>query len=696
MQPAGVKVSLPASVNVYVQPTVDLRLPHKNPLVGEEGHLFDMRDDVLRVIDGPRFGHVLLIGSSGCGKTTTAFLVARERYCVFLECLPSAAPDCIQPFHISSDALKKPRGVEQFPTIERRMWRELLARCTLLAILHRRHKITPYQWLLLSISDNEVYREMLRKMRAVFDGVASVDFYASVMEAVARELGYKPSVIIDEAHLLVEDDRSIVIKDAKGASDKVDTFGATVMVLSQKGVYFASCMWIGTQVGLEQSARLTSAVFKTDGNVPLYAFCSFPYITTERFAELAVLVLGKEFVFAAYLLYGRARTLATLIRERVMRPNVTAEKVVNETRKQSHLVREIARVLNGEFGTDNLLDLWMAAINYDENGETFSPERFGGTLPFTQKFSSAMDVFGDFKTGGQLTQPSTGFDLDAPRLRLAFVHVVDEPALVDAISDYFILKGGDSPYHRLYERAVDSCVNFKGEPSIRGMLLDVAVLCKVVSLGRGTKLSSWLPLQNARFDSVREATFGVTQIVSGKGVLYRWLEAVLYRPEEEFVPGVAAKNVCVRPEILAGADGAFAAFVGKSIVIVTIACAWYSDRLPKKKWEDQAKRSSDLRQQFKFKNAAKVDEETAEKKAKRGIARKKAKNTENARNLEMVELLDKASPRTLRILFELPSRKGKNLPKDYLEGDALVVDVRNAETILGGAIKRNCDSELVD
>ncbi len=159
-------------------------------------------------------------------------------------------------------------------------------------------------------------------------------------------------------------------------------------------------------------------------------------------------------------------------------------------------------------------------------------------------------------------------------------------------------------------------------------------------------------------------------------MFYRLLEAVLTGPDEDFWQGVAARNVCVRPEILAGADGAFAAFVGNSVVIITLASAWYTDGVIKDKWEDQANRSSDLLKQF---TGAK---KPTKPKTKPQIGSKNP-------NAMVVSLLKATCPLTLRVLVELPKRQGKLAP-DNVEGGAVVVDVRNVETVLCCEVKQSC------
>ena len=664
VQPEGVSQPLPKTVNVNMQPTVDLRLPHDgNPLVGQNGPLHDMRDDVLTVIDRDQFGHVLLIGSSGCGKTTTSFMVAKERFCVYVECRANGT--AAHPFHIDSTKLKHPRGAPQYDAIKRRLTRELLARCSLLGILHKLTDggLTPFQWHLLSISDNRRYAEALASLRSVFDGRVDSDLVGRILRAVADQVGQKPTLIVDEVHLLVETQRTVVVNLAK-PEDKVDTFGASVCAITTEfGAALASCVWIGTQVSLEQSARLASAVFKSDGQTPVYAFCSFPYVEQGRFAELAEQILGEEYVPASWLMYGRPRGLAELINTR-LRSSISPGQIIANVCRRSRIGAEIRRVLAGDFGLTDLLDLWLASIQWDVNhdvdrdGERFVPQRWGGTLAFTSQFARTQSWEQPMRTGGSLVQIEQ-------RSQLAFEHILDEPVLVDAIMSYLGSLGGETPHQQLFRHAATKCCNFQGEPSIRGQLLDVAVLCKVVSLSADTTLSTWLPLSNAAFADVRDATFSVQRIVSGKGVLNRWVRAVLEAPNDDFIPGVVARNVCVRPETAAGADGAFVAFVQGRPVFVTVACAWYSDGVKSEKWKDQVQRSSVLFNQFTKKDGS-------------GEA---AQHFERNRT-ELRGALDAHEHRTLRVLFELPSRKGQQ-PANNVEGDALVVDNRNVSKVLG-------------
>ena len=642
-----VQVPLPKTVNALLQPSLDLRLPHDgNPLIGDSGPLHDMRDDVLRVIDSPAFAHVVLIGSSGCGKTTTSFMVAKERFCIYLECWEQLRDGSASrlSFHMNRNKMV---DETELGAIRRRFKREVLARCALLAILHKTRSITPYQWLLLSLSDSWHFNDMLKAVRKTVK-TRKMDF-DHVFRAVTSQLERPPSLIVDEANLLVGERKVQFNSD-----DKVDAFGASVKAVSSLSSHLASCIWIGTKVRLEQSARVTSAVAKTDGRIETFAFCSFPYISAEEFSIRITSILGSDFAWAAGLLYGRARPLATLVQRRVASALQDVQSVIAEVCSSTRVVDEIQSVMNPNagFGDSDLLDLWAAAICYDPDGNCFCPERYGGTLAFTDGFAFGLN--GGYKTGGRI---ETGV---SSRPQLAFKHIVDEPILVDGIISYFLQKGGDSPHDRLYHRAADKCVNFGGEPSIRGQLLDVAVLCKAVSSQGDARLDAWLPLAIQSFDDVRDATFNVSRIVSGKGVLQRWLDMVLTKPDDEFFPGLAARNVCVRPETMAGADGAFAAFRDGTCVIVTIACAWYSEGVPKKKWQDQADRSSRLERQFLQKEKGQKD---------------------TSKNEAVKELLNQHNPLTLRVLFELPTRQGSPAGGHVQDG-ALVVDKRNVHQVL--------------
>jgi hypothetical protein len=670
VMPPGAKVPLPKSVNVEVFQRVDLRLPHENPLLGTEGPLFDMRDDVTRVIDMENFAHVLLIGSSGCGKTTTAFMVAKERYCIFLECWERGGSSGLQMYHLQAEDLRSERaGEDRVATVKRRMTRQVLARCALLAILHKMKKITtPYEWLLLSISGNKEFADMLDSLLAVFDG--TVADRGKILRAVSKQIGQKPCLIVDEAHLLVETTRDIVVNKKK-SEDKVDTFGAVACSITN---FFrnelAACVWIGTQVRMEESAALVSAVYKVESPCEIFAFCSFPWVTRELFLEMAEMILHGNHLAASLVLSGRPRALATWIHERIKDPKKDAGEAVKSIVRRSRLVEEIKSVREQGFGNSDLCDLWIAGISFDQDGDCFCPKRYGGTLAFTSGFAKEFDLknLHGFNTGGELEFKQ--------RKCVAFAHRLDEPGLIEAIVEFF----GPNAFERLRGHAIIECINYEEQPSIRGQLLDVAVLCKVVSLPPNMRLSEWLPLTEASFKGVKGAEVNVTRIVSGGGVLYRWLEAVLSRPDDDFVPGVAARNVCVRPEHVAGADGVFAAFDAKGAVLVTVACAWYAKVVPTGKWEDQAFRSSDLRKQFLTKAEAASE---APKKKKKGEAVN--------RNAQIVELLDKKKPRFLRVLFELPKRqakrKGQKVPES-VDGNVLVVNQDNVEKVLGSEIAR--------
>lgn len=357
-------------------------------------------------------------------------------------------------------------------------------------------------------------------------------------------------------------------------------------------------------------------------------------------------------------------------------------QVVRLAVKGIRLVEEIKRVVDNKgFGTTDLLSLWMASICYDDarKEERFCPERVGGTLTFTLGFKN----FGkqEYKTGGDV--------LEGGADKLSFEHVLDEPFLVPAIVEYLGAETSRDPHVMLFEHAVKSCVNFSTEPSIRGSLLDVAVLVKTVC-SRRCALSPWLPLDDRFAKNVTEAVIDVKRIVSGKGMLRRWLEAVLQKPDEDFIPGFPARHVCVRPETRAGADGVFAAFCGETVVLVTMACAWYgSEGVPLQKWKDQAERSSMLSKQFlpKKKETATASKEM--KKGDKGVSSaKKTKTSGSEENGQIQALLGKHRQKLayVRVLFELPCRTGA-LPADNKEGaDAIVVDHRNVKGVLGDDI----------
>jgi flagellar biosynthesis GTPase FlhF len=84
----GEEFVFPASVdkNLSSECVFDMRQPESNPLLSEVSPLHEMRDDVVKVLEkGDVISFVVLLGSSGVGKTTAAFLVAKQRWSIFVE-----------------------------------------------------------------------------------------------------------------------------------------------------------------------------------------------------------------------------------------------------------------------------------------------------------------------------------------------------------------------------------------------------------------------------------------------------------------------------------------------------------------------------------------------------------------------------------------------------------------------------------
>ena len=129
----------------------DLRLPHSNPLLDGEGPLYQMRDDVVRLIDKETcISFPSLIGSSGVGKTTAAFLVAQQRWSIYIEATSSHVL-VGEGYKMRAPSL---RGLQaDFEDISCRCRREVLARALILAELKRRFPaLTPYEALLFQLS----------------------------------------------------------------------------------------------------------------------------------------------------------------------------------------------------------------------------------------------------------------------------------------------------------------------------------------------------------------------------------------------------------------------------------------------------------------------------------------------------------------------------------------------------------------
>lgn len=271
--------------------SIDLRLPHNNPLLSEFGPLHAMRDDVLRIFAENHFvAFPVLLGSSGVGKTTVAFMVCEYQWCVFMEAAGSLSSDGIgYELHVDTLLWSKANGVAaDLVDISRRTWREILARTLVLVALKCKFEdITPYEGLLFQLSP-EMQEPYNRVIEELGTGYSIADMLKLLRECnrFLTGSGASIAIIIDEAHLL-NDNPHLQFNDSK-----INTYQAVLIALSQ--MPFAGVLSAGTQVCLGQVAKLASAVAKIQVSSKAFVFDKFPvlegYESTSVFSVRASLL----------------------------------------------------------------------------------------------------------------------------------------------------------------------------------------------------------------------------------------------------------------------------------------------------------------------------------------------------------------------------------------------------------------------
>ncbi len=329
----------------------------------------------------------MLIGSSGCGKTSTAFLVARERFVLYLEVFSGKVG--AEGYQIVNDNvfITLKNGNPSFGDVERRLNREVMLRAVLLAIVFQRELsvgrvLTPYQWHLFMMSPKSgVLLDRLRKSQ-LQNGLDEI-YLRWMLSSVEKLIKCKLVVVVDAAQQLVSGRQFLYQPSSTVETTPIDSFQAAVMALTSLSTSLAACVFCGTQMSLERSLRISSAVGKLEGEIPVYVFGKFPFLDgLDCKAEFSVgqslsscLKLDRvglspvdwAGIFAR--LQGRPRFTASLITMLVNMRMVQGqlEAVLDEHRVfvLDGLVKEIE---SSKWSQDDILRLWHCYLTCGSKG----------------------------------------------------------------------------------------------------------------------------------------------------------------------------------------------------------------------------------------------------------------------------------------------------------------------------------------
>ena len=693
---------LPASVNRNVHPYVDLRLPHSNPLLEDKTNpIRIMSSNIVDVFKTDDCKSILLLGSSGCGKSSAAFCVASEVFSIYLE-VSDSSQQYNQGYNILRDVIfaDSNKGLRvTFADLCRRLYRMISARLLLLLSASKKEsscgrKLTPYQWLLYSLSDMfqidlDAYMKQLAKLNV------SSGFIERLLHDCKQNLGSRVLIMFDEAHLFFVED--VFFKfDAMA----VDSFQAVVLAVDQISVkYLHGTMYFGTQITLAQSVRLASAVGKCEKHKKLLVFGSYPYLrafdnledpSVEKSLKLclssSILKNDNEFIKLCAILSGRPRITSNFILQLIetlisIRDSAHYAHAIENPIKTvldkmryfviNQFLEEVKRLQSNDdtrLDQSHLLTL-LVRITCPWSLSDSSKIITTGTLLCTKRIVMSDEQFiVKFSTGGELRP----YNKENP-IKVRFIYSYEEPLLGRALERYLMAENDSSILKkRKYVKSwYDNCLETlsSGDNTSRGNHLDLLMLYRAIDCCKGEPyfLTDYLGLTNlTEMGVMGTPQFCIKSVVGGAGMLNVWIHMIVNNPDEDIIPGLPARNAAIRPEQNAGADGVFAAFTERKVTIVSIVCAWNEAGVDREKWRDQEKKSF-LNNQFGF--------------AKDGILLQHHK--------ELVKILqdNKKKVDFARILVELPERqtpknKSERVQENNIYKGALVVNYKNSVKIL--------------
>lgn len=221
---------------------VDLRHPlasvdpkEWNPFLRDEKCALRVTSrDIIAVFEQKGCHLPVLIGSSGVGKTTTAFLVCEQMHCIFLELIAArTAHKCGGIFLGYWVFLEKDASA-----IENLVLREVGRRALIFAHLWQKTggSLTPYEWFLFQLGKD--FCDVVGRLEMVS---FAPSVWWDVIQEASQLVGGKLAVILDGAHLINTSDKM----DVKGDGVMLTTFQVVLNVLSGTGI--VECFrWAGS------------------------------------------------------------------------------------------------------------------------------------------------------------------------------------------------------------------------------------------------------------------------------------------------------------------------------------------------------------------------------------------------------------------------------------------------------------------
>jgi len=276
-------VLYPKKVKTCSKYAVDLCLPHScNPfLKDEKSPLHDMKRYVLQQLKNPGVAHIVMLGSSGVGKTAVAYMIAQKRWCIYIEASASSTTYGYQLELSDLNHNNRDRSKPKLVDVVRRVRREILARgLVLLGLKNKFKNTTPYKALLFQLSSQT---SVLNKIRMLIGSGYDKPTTTTLLDFVSEELG-KLTVILDEAHMFNWNPAYVMHVGNK--AHHVNDFQAFLLALDTCSL--AGTISAGTQVGLAQASQVLSIVAKSEHRKSCHVIGTYPILggfgTTEPYS----------------------------------------------------------------------------------------------------------------------------------------------------------------------------------------------------------------------------------------------------------------------------------------------------------------------------------------------------------------------------------------------------------------------------
>lgn len=544
------KNDFPASVSgVFL---IDFRLPvDSNPFYAillQENK--EMMAAILDKANWHGLNHILLVGSSGAGKTSTGFAVAREVFMIYLEC-PKGATSYGEGY-MMRNTIWRTGVMNSYEEVHRCFYQEVCSRLILLLHLCRNYAISPLEWLLFILNGGG--RCVGRIYTILKDYQIGADEVNDILNEFKTLNKGTLNVMVDEAQMLSE---------FKARDENNLDRSALKIVVQAASLIECPFIWAGTRLGINDVGAINSGIGKSASEptrkvrvVGKFSFCEQNSVEERlgRFIQLDGISSGVVAVLSRYL-QGRARLfpafLSMLVESGVSQlTDSLMEKLLNKLIIEDVIPRfsdEIKHFQGANLVTNEEIgDLWCRVM-LEEMSVLQDRSLRKNSLVFTQaviddRTDASLSVsFADIT----LSTASSGTEsVSEGDVNYCFEYRYDEPVIQLALSTF--IRNNSA----IAETAIQTMVRNSHGAQNLGNDLDAIVLLSLICNQQVFLINCGISDYSLNLETIVSTTSGDDEI--------NWFQRVLKNPNDvlwDKCRGVAVKRICILPNTLSGADG---------------------------------------------------------------------------------------------------------------------------------------------